>query len=80
MAAAELEVAVVGADIVGLAVTDALAAAFAQRFIHPELAEAEEGVEKVEEVDIFVLKEVRAITERLRALEAEVERRRPRKE
>jgi voltage-gated potassium channel len=64
----------------GIGFFSVITAAFAQRFIAPEVAEAEEAVERMEETDALVLKEVHEITDRLRKLEAMVELRRARKE
>jgi voltage-gated potassium channel len=60
--------------LVGIGVFAIVTGAIAQRFLSPEVAEVEGAVEAVEVVDAFVLTEVREISQRLRALEAAMER------
>jgi len=60
--------------LVGIGFVAIITGAIAQRFLSGEVAEVEEAVQTVEEVDTFVLNEVREISKRLRTLEAAVER------
>jgi len=64
--------------LIGIGFFAMITGAIAQRFlaekIAEEIAEVEAAVEEVETTEVFVLKEVREITERLRALEVAVER------
>jgi hypothetical protein len=66
-------------DPTGIGFFSIISAAFAQRFLAGEVSDVEEAVETVEETDAFVLREVRDISQRLRMLEAAVERRLARK-
>ncbi len=60
--------------LVGIGFFAVITGAIAQRFLATEVAEVEEAVESVEEGDVLILREVREISQRLRALEGAVER------
>lgn len=60
--------------LVGIGFFAMITGAIAQRFLSAEVAEVEEAVEEFETTEVFVLKEVREIAERLRTLEAAVQR------
>jgi voltage-gated potassium channel len=61
--------------LVGIGFVAIITGAIAQRFLSREVGEVEEAVETVEQVDAYILREVREISQRLRALETAVQRR-----
>jgi voltage-gated potassium channel len=60
--------------LVGIGFFALITGAIAQRFLSVEVEEVEDAIEEVESTETFVLREVRDIGERLRVLEAALER------
>lgn len=60
--------------LIGIGFFAMITGAIAQRFLSSEVAQVEVAVEDFQVTEVFVLKEVREIAERLRALEAAVQR------
>jgi voltage-gated potassium channel len=60
--------------LVGIGFIAIITGAIAQRFLATHVADIEDAVESVEEEDVLILREVRDISQRVRALESMVQR------